>query len=57
MHNSFHVPLVDNHHNSLSWAFINFLEKILIPLINKNSLEFWEENIGGLDEPVNLVWI
>jgi len=57
MLNAFHVELVDNDYNPLCITFINLLEKVLISLVNENALEFWEEDIGILDEPVDLVWI
>lgn len=57
MFNTFHMPLIDNDNNSLSITFINFLEKILISIINENALEFWEENICSLDKPIYLMWI
>ena len=57
MFNTFHMPLINNNNNSLSFTFINLLEKVLISLINENVLEFWEENIHVLDKPVYLVWV
>ena len=55
--NTFHVPLVDHSNNSLLWAGVNVLEKVLVSSVNKNALEFWEENIEGLDEPIYLVCV
>ena len=39
-----HVPLVDQDNNFLFRAPINLSEKVIVSLINENTLEFWEEN-------------
>jgi len=38
------VPLVDQDNNFLFRALINLSEKVIVSLINENTLEFWEEN-------------
>ena len=48
-----HVPLVDEDNDFLLWAFINFLEKLIISLVNENALEFGEEDSKGLNVPVH----
>lgn len=57
MLNIFHMELVDYDDDFLMGTFVNLLEKILSSLVDKYSLEFWEEKISRLDEPVNVVWI
>jgi len=36
--NSFHMPLIDNYNNFITFAFIYLLEEILVPLIDENAL-------------------
>jgi hypothetical protein len=53
--NTFHVPLVYNNDNFLGFRFINFCKKVIISLVDKDSLEFWEENVQRLNIPVDEV--
>ena len=48
-----HVPLVHNNDDFLLWAFIDLSEEIVISLIDENLFEFWEEEIHGLNVPVD----
>lgn len=52
-----HVPLVDQDNNFLFRALINLSEKVIVSLINENTLEFWEENGEGLNVPVDEIWV
>lgn len=57
MLDSFHVPLIDQNHNTLTLRLINFLEQILVTFIDEDPLEFREVNISGLDEPVDVICV
>jgi hypothetical protein len=54
---TFHVPLIYDDNNFLSFAFINLFEQIIISLINENAFEFGEEDIHALNVPVKQVLI
>ena len=55
--NTFHVPLVDNDYDFLLWTLIDSCKEVLIFLIDKYSLEFWEEDIHRLNVPIHQVLI
>ena len=55
--NSLHMPLVDDNDYLLFRAFVDCCEQVIIPLVNKDLLETWEEDGHGLDEPVHKVRI
>jgi hypothetical protein len=57
MFNSFHVPLVDNNNNSVTFNFVNLSEKIIIALVNKDFFHLREEYVHVLDVPVQCVGI
>jgi hypothetical protein len=53
MLNTFKMPLIHNSYDFLSFTAINVGEKTFVSFVNKDFLHFWEENINGLDVPVN----
>jgi hypothetical protein len=53
MLNAFHVPLVDNHNDSLSFALVDRLEEVLVTLVDEDLFQSWEENGNILDVPVD----
>ena len=55
--NSFHVPLVNNNYNFLTLGAINLFKKLLVLLIDEESLELGEESGAGLSVPVDHVLI
>jgi len=57
MFNAFHVPLINKDDYTIALSLINLLEQISIALINKDSFDFWEVNVGRLDVPVYLVGV
>lgn len=57
MLDTLHVPLVDQDDNLLLLTFVNFLEQVLVSSINKDALEFWEENSQRLNIPVHEIWV
>jgi len=54
---SFHVHLVDDNNDFVTFGLLNLGEEVFVTLINENFFELREENIGGLDVPVHHVGV
>jgi hypothetical protein len=57
MLNAFHVPLVHKHNDLLIGRLIYLLEDVFISLINEYLLDLGEEDVCGLDVPVDQVLV
>lgn len=57
MLDSLHVPLVNDDYDFLVVALVDGRKEVIISLVNKDSLEFREEDIHALDVPVKHVLI
>ena len=53
--NALHVPLVDDDDNFLFRALIDGLEEVVVALVDDDALDGREEDVEGLDEPVDHV--
>jgi len=52
-----HVPLVNQHHHSVTFTLVNCLEEIHITLVDKNPLKLREVNISSLNVPVDCIGV
>ena len=54
---TFHVPLVDHHHNLLFLGLVDLSEQFSVFIVDEDALEPWEENSSVLNIPVDQVLV
>lgn len=47
------MPLIHEYNNLLTFGLIYLCKEVFVSLVDKDLFEFGEENVSGLDEPVD----